>query len=134
MADYGQFIIADEHENAHEDIKMTKNRIKLLLAALWAAAIILLFGGRIAYEVSGVPAYGYLSMAYFVIINLIALSLVIIIVVRLKEWIEGQVAAFAERNDTMADCKAEMGLLRQSVERIEEKVSDIEYTLKTEAE
>ncbi len=52
--------------------KMTDKRIKLFLAVLWAAAIILLIGGRIAYEITGVPAYGYLSMAYFVIINLIA--------------------------------------------------------------
>ncbi|MBN1193848.1 MAG: hypothetical protein JXA08_00635 [Methanomicrobiaceae archaeon] len=134
MADYGRFIIADEKESAQEAIKMTKNRIKIFLAALWAAAILLLFGGRIAYGITGVQAYAYLSMAYFVIISVIALALVILIVVRLKEWIEGQVATFADRNNTMADCKAEMGLLRQSVERIEEKVSSIENTLKPETE
>jgi hypothetical protein len=113
---------------------MTNNRVKLFLAALWGAAIILLFVGRIALEITGSPAYGYLSMAYFAIVNLIAFTLVIIILVRFKEWIERQAAVIGERKGAMAECVAELGMLRQSIERIEEKVSGIEEAMKTEAE
>lgn len=102
------------------------SRIKYFLAALWVAAIVLLLGGRIGYEVTGSPVFGYISMAYITIVNLTVVTLVIIIVVRLKEWIENQVAAIAERKAAVPEHEAGLRALRQSVERLEARVSEIE--------
>lgn len=102
------------------------NRIKYFLAALWGAAIVLLLGGRIAYEITGSPVFGYISMAYVIIVNLTVVTLVIIIVMRLKEWIEQQVTAIAERRGAVPEREAEVSELRQSVKRLEARVSELE--------
>ncbi len=102
------------------------NRIKYFLAALWGAAIVLLLGGRIAYEITGTPVFGYVSMAYIIIVNLTAATLLIVIIVRLKEWIERQAAAIAGRKSAVPEHEAGLQALRQSVERLEARVNEIE--------
>jgi hypothetical protein len=113
---------------------MARDLVKKIIMAVWAAAIILLVGGFIGYKITGLAIFGYISMAYFIIINLIALTLIIIIVVRLKEWIERQVAVIGSRKDAITDSKADLVILRQSIERIEKKVDTIETILENVAE
>ena len=66
-----------------------------------------------------------LAGSVWVIIQLGALTLLLIIVVRIKEWIEKQVANVAEQKAA----GTELQMLRQSMERIEEKVDRIEKVL-----
>lgn len=54
---------------------------------------------------------------------LIVLTLLFIIVVRLKEWVEEQVASMADRKSAVAG--EELQMLRQSIDRIEKVLDGI---------
>ncbi|MDN7012782.1 hypothetical protein FGW20_06955 [Methanoculleus sp. FWC-SCC3] len=58
---------------------------------------------------------------------LVVLTLLFIIVVRLKEWIEDQIASAAGQKSGAAG--GELQMLRQSMDRIEAKVDRIEKVL-----
>lgn len=98
-----------------------------MLKALWGAVIALLvissliaglFGGQASLSV-------VLAGSVYVIINLAVLTLLFIIAVRIKEWVERQVANVADRKGAGVELQA----LRQSMERIETKVDRIEKVL-----
>ena len=103
---------------------MKQDRWMFYLKVLWGAVIALiaissliagLFGGW--NSVSAV-----LAGSLWIVIQLGVLTLLLIIVVRLKEWIEGQVKSVADRGN-------ELQALQQSMERIETKVDRIEKIL-----
>lgn len=102
---------------------MKQDRWKLFLKALWGAVIALLVISLIAGLIGGSKFWNtMLAGSVWVIIQLGVLTLLLIIVVRLKEWIEGQVKSVADRgNDLQA--------LQRSMERIETKVERIEKIL-----
>jgi len=108
---------------------MKQDRWKFYVKVLWGAVIVLLvissvlaglFGGSTSFT-------AVLAVSVWVVIQLGVLTLLFIIVVRLKEWIEGQVTSMADRRGAVAD--AELQALRQSMERIEAKVDRIEKVL-----
>ena len=94
---------------------------------LWGAVIALLvISSLVAGLLGGSNSLNaVLAGSFIIIINLGVLTLLIIIAVRIKEWIEGQVANVAEQKGA----GAELQMLRQSVERIEAKVDRIEKVL-----
>ncbi|WP_243670247.1 hypothetical protein [Methanoculleus chikugoensis] len=99
-----------------------------MLKALWGAVIaFLVISSLIAGLFGGSNSLNaVLAGSFIIIINLGVLTLLIIIAVRIKEWIEGgQVANVAEQKGA----GAELQMLRQSVERIEAKVDRIEKVL-----
>ncbi|MBP7411997.1 MAG: hypothetical protein KA818_10785 [Methanoculleus sp.] len=102
---------------------MKQDRWKLFLKALWGAVIALLVISLLAGLIGGSKFWNtMLAGSVWVIIQLGVLTLLLIIVVRLKEWIEGQVKSVADRgNDLQA--------LQRSMERIETKVERIEKIL-----
>jgi hypothetical protein len=102
---------------------MKRDRWKLFLKALWGAVIALLVISLLAGLIGGSKFWNtMLAGSVWVIIQLGVLTLLLIIVVRLKEWIEGQVKSVADRgNDLQA--------LQRSMERIETKVERIEKIL-----
>ncbi len=105
---------------------MKQDRWKLFLKALWGAVITLLVISLIAGLIGGSKFWNtMLAGSVWVIIQLGILTLLLIIVVRIKEWIEGQVANVAEQKGA----GTELQMLRQSMERIEEKVDRIEKVL-----
>ena len=108
---------------------MKQDRWKLYLKVLWGAVIALLvissllaglFGGW--HSLSAV-----LAGSLWIVIQLGVLTLLFIIVVRLKEWIEDQVAGITGRQNAVEG--TELQMLRQSMERIEAKVDRIEKVL-----
>lgn len=102
---------------------MKQDRWKLFLKALWGAVIALLVISLLAGLIGGSKFWNtMLAGSVWVVIQLGVLTLLLIIVVRLKEWIEGQVKSVADRgNDLQA--------LQRSMERIETKVERIEKIL-----
>lgn len=106
---------------------MKQDRWKLYLKALWGAVVALLvISGVIAGLLGGSSSLNsVLAGSFIVIVNLGVLTLLFIIVVRIKEWIEGQVTNVAEQKGA----GAELQMLRQSLERIEAKVDRIEKVL-----
>ncbi|WP_292407480.1 MULTISPECIES: hypothetical protein [unclassified Methanoculleus] len=105
---------------------MQQERWKLFLKALWGAVIALLVISLLAGAIGGSEFWNtMLAGSFFVIIQLAVLTLLFIIIVRLKEWIEGQVASMAGRKGADAELQA----LRQSLDRIEAKVDRIEKVL-----
>ncbi|PKL56050.1 MAG: hypothetical protein CVV35_06635 [Methanomicrobiales archaeon HGW-Methanomicrobiales-6] len=107
---------------------MQQERWKLFLKALWGAVIVLLVISLLAGVIGGSEFWNTMfAGSFFVIIQLAVLTLLFIIVVRLKEWIEGQVAGMADRKDTVVG--ADLQMLRQSLERIETKMDRIEKVL-----
>ena len=106
---------------------MQQERWKLMLKALWGAVIAFLVIGSLLAGLFGDSSSlnSVLGGSFIVIINLGALTLLLIIVVRIKEWIEGQAASVADQKDA----GTELQLLRQSMERIEAKVDRIEKAL-----
>ena len=108
---------------------MRQDRWKLYLKALWGAVIALLM---ISCLIAGLfgdsnSLNAVLAGSVYVIINLGVLTLLFIIVVRLKEWIEDQIASAAGQKSGAAG--GELQMLRQSMERIEAKVDRIEKVL-----
>jgi hypothetical protein len=106
---------------------MRQDRWKLYLKALWGAVIVVL---AISYLIAGLfggsnSLNAVIAGSFVVIINLGVLTMLFIIAVRIKEWIEGQVANVAEQRDA----GTELQMLRQSLERIEAKVDRIEKVL-----
>lgn len=102
---------------------MQQERWKLFLKALWGAVIALLVISLLAGAIGGSEFWNtMLAGSFFVIIQLAVLTLLFIIIVRLKEWIEGQVKSVADRGN-------ELQALQQSMERIETKVDRIEKIL-----
>ncbi len=108
---------------------MKEDRWKLCLKALWGAVIALLVISSLVAGLLGDSnsLNAVLAGSFIVIINLGALTLLLIIVVRLKEWIEDQIAGTGDRKSSVAG--AELQMLRQSMERIEAKVDRIEKVL-----
>ncbi|HOI58654.1 MAG: hypothetical protein PHT97_04695 [Methanoculleus sp.] len=108
---------------------MKQDRWKLYLKALWGAVIVLLvISSLVAGLLGGSNSLNaVLAGSAYVIINLGILTLLLIIVVRLKEWIEDQIASAAGQKSGAAG--GELQMLRQSVERIEAKVDRIEKVL-----
>jgi hypothetical protein len=106
---------------------MKQDRWKLYLKALWGAVIALLvISGLVAGLLGGSNSLNaVLAGSFIIIINLGVLTLLFIIAVRIKEWIEGQVTNVAEQKGA----GAELQMLRQSLERIEAKVDRIERVL-----
>jgi hypothetical protein len=94
---------------------MKQDRWKLYLKALWGAVIVLL-----VISLVGAAAGSEFWLT-------IVLTLRFIIVVRLKEWIEDQIASAAGQKSGAAG--GELQMLRQSMERIEAKVDRIEKVL-----
>jgi hypothetical protein len=93
------------------------------LKVLWGAVIALLVISLLAGLIGGSKFWNtMLAGSVWVIIQLGVLTLLLIIVVRLKEWIEGQVKSVADRGN-------ELQALQQSMERIETKVDRIEKIL-----
>ena len=102
---------------------MKQDRWKLFLKALWGAVIALLVISLFAGLIGGSKFWNtMLAGSVWVIIQLGVLTLLLIIVVRLKEWIEGQVKSVADRGN-------ELQALQRSMERIETKVERIEKIL-----
>ena len=102
---------------------MKRDRWKLFLKALWGAVIALLVISLLAGLIGGSKFWNtMLAGSVWVIIQLGVLTLLLIIVVRLKEWIEGQVKSVADRGN-------ELQALQRSMERIETKVDRIEEIL-----
>ncbi|MCE5339140.1 MAG: hypothetical protein LLF90_10715 [Methanomicrobiaceae archaeon] len=102
---------------------MKQDRWKLFLKALWGAVIALLVISLLAGLIGGSKFWNtMLAGSVWVIIQLGVLTLLLIIVVRFKEWIEGQVKSVADRGN-------ELQALQQSMERIETKVDRIEKIL-----
>ncbi|MCK9278189.1 MAG: hypothetical protein M0P22_08895 [Methanoculleus sp.] len=102
---------------------MKQDRWKLFLKALWGAVIALLVISLLAGLIGGSKFWNtMLAGSVWVIIQLGVLTLLLIIVVRLKEWIEGQVKSVADRGN-------ELQALQRSMERIETKVDQIEKIL-----
>ena len=102
---------------------MKQDRWKLFLKALWGAVIALLVISLLAGLIGGSKFWNtMLAGSVWVIIQLGVLTLLLIIVVRLKEWIEGQVKSVADRGN-------ELQALQRSMERIETKVDRIEEIL-----
>ncbi|WP_214020781.1 hypothetical protein [Methanoculleus sp.] len=108
---------------------MKQDRWKLYLKVLWGAVIVLLvissllaglFGGSNSFN-------AVLAGSLWVVMQLGILTLLFIIVVRLKEWIEDQIASTAGQKNAVAG--AELQMLRQSIDRIETKVDRIEKVL-----
>lgn len=103
---------------------MRQDRWKLYLKALWGAVIAMLVISLIIGAVAGTNSWNtVLAGSLWIIVQLAILTLLLIIVVRLKEWVEAQVANVANRKD------GEQEVLRQSLERIEAKVDRIEKIL-----
>ena len=93
------------------------------LKVLWGAVIALLVISLLAGLIGGSKFWNtMLAGSVWVIIQLGVLTLLLIIVVRLKEWIEGQVKSVADRGN-------ELQALQQSMERNETKVDRIEKIL-----
>ncbi len=104
---------------------MKQDRWKLYLKALWGAVIALLvisLAGAVAGSEFWLTMIGG---SVWIVEVLAVLTLLFIIVVRLKEWIEGQVANVAEQKGA----SGEFQMLRQSIDRIEAKVDRIEKVL-----
>ena len=102
---------------------MKQDRWKLFLKALWGAVIALLVISLIAGLIGGSKFWNtMLAGSVWVVIQLGVLTLLLIIVVRFKEWIEGQVKSVADRGN-------ELQALQRSMERIETKVERIEKIL-----
>ncbi|WP_250987058.1 hypothetical protein [Methanoculleus oceani] len=108
---------------------MKQDRWKLYLKVLWGAVIALLvISSLIAGLLGGSNSLNaVLAGSFIVIINLGVLTLLFIIVLRLKEWIEDQIASAAGQKSGAAG--GELQMLRQSMERIEAKVDRIEKVL-----
>jgi hypothetical protein len=107
---------------------MKQDRWKLYLKVLWGAVIALLVVSLLAGWIGGSDAWhAMLAGSVYVIINLGVLTMLFIIVVRIKEWIENQIASVAGQKSSVAD--GELRMLRQSTERIEAKVDRIEKVL-----
>ncbi|MDD4567999.1 hypothetical protein L21_1930 [Methanoculleus chikugoensis] len=105
---------------------MKQDRWKLYLKVSWGAVIALLAFSLLVGWMGGSDSWNsMLAGSVWIIINFGILTLLIIIAVRIKEWIEGQVANVAEQKGA----GAELQMLRQSVERIEAKVDRIEKVL-----
>jgi len=105
---------------------MKQDRWKLYLKALWGAVIALLVISLLIGWIGGSDSWTTMvAGSVYVIINLAVLTLLFIIVVRIKEWIERQVANVADQKDAGVELQA----LRQSMERIEGKVDRIEKVL-----
>ncbi len=102
---------------------MKQDRWMFYLKVLWGAVIALLVISLLAGLIGGSKFWNtMLAGSVWVIIQLGVLTLLLIIVVRLKEWIEGQVKSVADRGN-------ELQALQQSMERIETKVDRIEKIL-----
>lgn len=102
---------------------MKQDRWKLFLKALWGAVIAMLVISLLAGLIGGSKFWNtMLAGSVWVVIQLGVLTLLLIIVVRLKEWIEGQVKSVADRGN-------ELQALQRSMERIETKVERIEKIL-----
>ncbi len=109
---------------------MQQGRWKLYLKVLWGAVIALLVISLLAGLIGGSDSWlTMLAGSVWVIELLTVLTLLFIIVVRLKEWIEGQVGNIADQKSAMAGADTELQMLRQSLERIETKVDRIEKVL-----
>lgn len=108
---------------------MKQNRWKLYLKVLWGAVIALLvISSLVAGLLGGSNSLNaVLAGSVYLIINLGVLTLLFIIVVRLKEWIEDQIASAAGQKSGATG--GELQMLRQSMERIEVKVDRIEKVL-----
>ncbi len=100
---------------------MKQDRWKLYLKVLWGAVIALLVislaGAAAGSEFWRAMIGGSVSFVEV----LAVLTLLLIIAVRLKEWIEGQVANVAEQKGA----GAELQMLRQSIDRIEKVLDGI---------
>ncbi|KUG20840.1 MAG: hypothetical protein KO206_00945 [Methanomicrobiaceae archaeon] len=96
--------------------------------ALWA--IVILGGLFIEPQMLG---HGVQGIAW-VTINLAIFTLLVYVVVRLKEWIEQRTDHIAERSSGTADADAELGVLRNKVDALEQKVDRILTILEDVAE
>jgi len=102
---------------------MKQDRWKLYLKVLWGAVIALLLISLVG-AIAGSKFWNTMLAGSVHVITLLAvLTLLLIIVVRLKEWVEAQVGSGADRKDV------ELQALQQSMERIEAKVDRIEKIL-----
>lgn len=107
---------------------MKQDKWKLYLKVLWGAVVALLVISLLAGWVGGSDSWNtMLAGSVYVIINFGILTLLFIIAVRIKEWIEDQIASVAGQRSTAAG--GELHMLRQSMERIEAKVDRIEKVL-----
>ncbi|MCK8519737.1 hypothetical protein [Methanoculleus sp. 7T] len=103
---------------------MEQDRWKLYLKALWGAVIALLVISLIIGAVAGSDSWNFMLAGSVHVVTLLAvLTLLLIIIVRLKEWVEAQVANVANRKG------GEQEALQQSLKRIEAKVDRIEKIL-----
>ena len=106
---------------------MKQDRWKLYLKALWGAVIVLLVISLVGAAAGSAFWLTMIGGSVWIVEVLIVLTLLFIIVVRLKEWIEDQIASAAGQKSGAAGGKLQM--LRQSMERIEAKVDRIEKVL-----
>jgi hypothetical protein len=108
---------------------MKQDRWKLYLKVLWGAVIALLvISSLLAGLLGGSHSFNaVIAGSIWIIIQFGILTLLFIIVVRLKEWIEDQIASTAGQKNAVAG--AELQMLRQSIDRIEAKVDRIEKVL-----
>ncbi|MCK9299134.1 hypothetical protein HL657_08155 [Methanoculleus sp. YWC-01] len=106
---------------------MKQDRWKLYLKALWGAVIVLLVISLVGAAAGSEFWLTMIGGSVWIVEVLIVLTLLFIIVVRLKEWIEDQIASAAGQKSGAAG--GELQMLRQSMERIEAKVDRIEKVL-----
>ncbi|MDD3978295.1 hypothetical protein L1994_10705 [Methanomicrobium antiquum] len=51
-----------------------------------------------------------------------------------KEWLDKQLKSASDRNNEIPDIKTEISLLRQTIERMEKKIDNIEHILEKVSE
>ncbi len=107
---------------------MKQDRWKLYLKVLWGAVIALIVISLLAGWIGGSDSWNaMLAGSVYVILNLGVLTMLFIIVVRIKEWIENQITNAAGQKSAVTS--GELQMLRQSMDRIEAKVDRIEKVL-----
>lgn len=106
---------------------MKQDRWKLYLKVLWGAVIALLVISLVGAAAGSAFWLTMIGGSVWIIEVLIVLTLLFIIVVRLKEWIEDPIASAAGQKGGATG--GELQMLRQSMERIEVKVDRIEKVL-----
>lgn len=114
---------------------MAEDLVKKFFMAAWAAVLVLwagvILGGLLVEPAALGP--GVMGIAW-VTINLTAFTLLVYVVIRLKEWIEQRTDNLASRAPAAAETDAELRVLRAKVDVLEQKIDRILAILENVAE
>jgi hypothetical protein len=114
---------------------MTRDLLKKFVLAAWAAVIVLwavvILGGLLVEPQILGP--GVMGIAW-VTINLALFTLLVYVVVRLKDWIEQRMDSIANRAPNMTETDAELRVLRTKIDTLEQKTDRILAILENVAE